>query len=99
MTTGKLDHILVDDNNIEIVDKYIFLGVLITNDGVTDKELRKMLAIGKCAMGSLTRIFKDRSIRLTILIMIVQRLVFPIILYVAETWTIKKADRKTIDAF
>ena len=37
MTTGKLDHIIVDDNNIEIVDKFIFLGVLITNDGVTNR--------------------------------------------------------------
>ena len=39
MTTGKLDHIIVDYNNIEIVDIFIFMGFLITNDGVTDKEL------------------------------------------------------------
>ena len=52
MTTGKLDHIIVDDNNIEIVDKFIFLGVIIKNDGVTDKELRRSLATG-----SLKRIF------------------------------------------
>ena len=50
-------------------------------------------------MGSLKRIFKDRGIRLTTKIMIVQILVFPIILYGEETWTINKADRKTIDAF
>ena len=99
MTTGKLDHIIVYDNNIEIVDKYILLGVIITNDGVTDKELRRRLAMGKYAMVSLKRIFKDRGIRLTTKIMIVQTLVFLIILYGAETWTIKKADRKTIDAF
>ena len=55
--------------------------------------------MGKCAMGSLIRIFKDRGIRLTTKIMIDQTLVFPIILYGVETWTIKKADRKTIDAF
>ena len=60
MTTGKLDHIILDDNNIEIVDKFIFMGDLITNDGVTDKELRRRQAMGKCAMGSLKRIFKDR---------------------------------------
>ena len=90
-------NIIVDDNNIEIVDKFIFLGVIITNDGVTDKELRRRLAMGKCAMGSLKCIFKDRG--LTTKIMIVQTLVFPIILYGAETWTIKMADRKTINAF
>ena len=74
-------------------------GVIITNDGVTYKELRRRLAMGKCAMGSLNRIFKDRGIILTTKIMIVQTLVFPIILYGEETCTIKKADRKTIDAF
>ena len=50
MTTGKLDHIIVDDNTIEIVDNCILLGVLITKDGVTDKELRRRLVMGKCAM-------------------------------------------------
>ena len=103
ITTGKLDHIIVDDNNIEIVDKLIYLGVLITNDRVTDKELQRRLAMRECAMGSLKRIFKDRgigfNIRLTTTIMIVQILVFPIILYGSETWTIKKADRNIIDAF
>ena len=87
MTTGKLDHIIVDDNNNEIVDKCIFLGVLITNDEVTDKKAGN----GKCTIGSLKRIFKDRGIKLTTTIMIVQKLVFPIILYGTETWTIKKA--------
>ena len=96
MNTSKLDHIIVYDNNIEIVDKYIFLGVLITNDGVTYKELQKRLAMGKYAMGSLKRIFKDRCIRLKTQIMSVQTLVFPIILYGAETWTIKKADGKQL---
>ena len=76
MSTGKVDHIIVDDNNIEIVDKFIFLGVLITNDGVTDKELRRGLAMGKCAMGSQKRIFKDRGSILTTKIMIVLTLVF-----------------------
>ena len=99
IATCKLDHIIVDDNNIEIVVKFIFLGVLISNDGVTDKELRRSLAMGKCAMGSLERIFKDRGIRLTTKIMIVQTLVFPIILHGPETCTLKKADRKTIDAY
>ena len=53
----------------------------------------------KYAMRSLKRIFKDRGIRLTTKIMIGKTLLFPIILYGEETWTIKKADRKTIDDF
>ena len=55
--------------------------------------------MGKCFMGSLKSISKDRGIKLTTTIVIVHTLVFPIILYGAETWTIKKSDRKTIDAF
>ena len=99
ITTDKLDHIIVDDNNIEMVDTFIFLGVLITINGVTDKELRRRLLIGKYAMGNLKCIFNDRGIYLMTTIMIVQILVFSIILYGAETWTIKKADRTIIDAF
>ena len=98
MTTGKLEHIIVDDNKIEIVDRFIFLGVLIINDGVTDNELRRRLVMGKCATGSLKRIIKDRGIRLTTKIMIFQTLVFPIILYGAETWTIKKQIGKQLMA-
>ena len=82
MTTGKLDHIIVDDNNIIIVDKFIFLGVIITNDGVTDKELRRRLAMGKCAIGSLKRIFKYRGIILTTKVTIVQTLVFQISFFI-----------------
>ena len=91
--------IIVDDNNIEIIDTFIFLEVLITNYGVTDKEPRRRLAMVKCAMGNLKRIFKDIGIRLTTTIIIVQILVFPIIIYGAETWNIKKEDRQTIDVF
>ena len=61
MITVKLDHIIVDDNNIEIVDKFIFLGVLITNDGVTDNELRRRLAMGEmCHWKSETYIERKR---------------------------------------
>ena len=96
LTIVELDYIIIYDN-IEIVDKFIFLGVLITNDGVTDKELRSILVMGKCDMISLKGIFKDRGISLTTKIMIVQT--FQIILYGAKTWTIKKVDREKMDAF
>ena len=92
MTTCDMEYIIVDYDNIEIVAKSIFVGP-ITNNGITDKELRRRLAMGKCAMGSLKGILKDRGISLMTNIMIVQTLVFPIILYRAETWTIKKVDR------
>ena len=59
MTTCELEYIIVDDHTIEIVDQFNFLGVLITNDGVTDKEPRRRLAMGKYAMGSLNDILQD----------------------------------------
>ena len=77
--TGELDSIILDDNNIEIVDKCIFLGVIMINDGVTDNNLRKILAIGKCSIGSLKGILKDRGISLKTKVMICQTFIFPII--------------------
>ena len=68
----------------------MFLGALITSDGQIDMELRRRIAMGKSAMGSLRKIFKDRDLRLATKVKIVQTLIFPIILYGAETWTLKK---------
>ena len=99
MTTSELDYLIVDDNNIEIVYNFIFMGVLITNDGFIDKGLRRILAMVKCYMGSLKGIFNDRGIRLITNIIIDQTLVFPSILYEAEKWTINKVDWGETDAF
>ena len=62
-------------------------------------ELRRRIAMGKSAMGSLRKIFKDRDLRLATKVKIVQTLIFPIILYGEETWTLKKKERAKIDAF
>ena len=98
MTTGELDYIIVDGGNIEVVDRFVFLGALITSDGQIDMELRR-IAMGKSAMGSLKKICKDRDLRLVTKVKIVQTLIFPIMLYGAETWTLKKKERAKIDAF
>ena len=87
---------MVTNIGIYRLNTFIFSGVPITNGGVTDKDLRRRLAMGTCAMGSMKGIFKDRVIRLTTTIMIVQILVFPIILYGAETWTIKNVERGNV---
>ena len=99
MATGELDSIIVDSVNIELVERFVFLGDLITSDGQIDMELRRRIAMGKRAMGSLRKIFKDRDLRLATKVKIVQTLIFPIILYGAETWTLKKKEREKIDAF
>ena len=80
MATGELDSIKVDGGNIEVVERFVFLGALITSDGQIDMELRRRIA-----MGSPRKIFKDRDLRLATKINIVQKLIFPIILYGAET--------------
>ena len=72
----------------------MFLGALITSDGQIGMELRRRIA-----MGSPRKNFKDRDLRLATKVKIVQTLIFPIILYGAETWTLKKKERAKIDAF
>ena len=90
---------VVDGKHIEVVSHFIFLGSLITKDGFCEKEIRRRLAMGRSAMGGLTKIWKDRGITLRTKIRLVKALVFPIVLYGAESWTMRKLERKMIDAF
>ena len=99
LATGELDSIIVDGENIEVVERFVLLGALVISDGQIDMELRRRIEMGKSAMGSLRTIFKDRDLRLTTKVKIVQTLILPIILYGAETWTLKKKERAKIDAF
>ena len=60
MTTGDIGEVTVDGKDIEVVTKFVFLGALITKDGLCEKEVRRRIAMGKAAMGGLTSIWKDR---------------------------------------
>ena len=84
---------------IEVVKKFGFLGALITKDRLCEKEVRRRIAMGKAAMGGLTSIWKDRRVTLETKVKLVKVLVFPIVLYGAETWTMRKHERGKIDAF
>ena len=99
MTTGDIGEVAVDGKTVEVVTKFVFLGALITKDGLCDKEIRRRIAMGKAAMGGLTTVWKDRGITLQTKVKLVKALVFPIVLYGAETWTMRKTERKKIDAF
>ena len=99
MTTGDVGEVTVDGKDIEVVTKFVFLGVLITKDGLCEKEVRRRIAMGKAAMGGLTSIWKDRGVTLETKVKLVKVLVFPIVLYRAETWTMRKHERRKIDAF
>ena len=64
MTTGDIGEVRVDGKDIEVVTKFVFLGVLITEDGLCEKEVRRRIAMGKAATGGLTSIWKDRGVTL-----------------------------------
>ena len=75
------------------------MGALIAKDGLCEKEVRRRIAMGKAAMGGLTSIWKDRGVTMETKVKLVKVLVFPIVLYRAETWTMRKHERRKIDAF
>ena len=89
----------LDGKDIEVVTKFAFLGALITKDGLCEKEVRRRIAMGKAAMEGLTSIRKDRRVTLKTKGKLVKVLVFPIVLYGAETWTMRTHERRKIDAF
>ena len=99
MTTGDIGEVTVDGKDIEVVTNFVFLGALITEDGLCEKEVRRRIAMGKAAMGGLTSIWKGRGVTLETKVKLVKVLVLPIVLYRAETWTMRKHERREIDAF
>ena len=99
VATGDIGEVTVDGKDIDVVTKCVFLGALITEDALCEKEVRRRIAMGKSAMGGLTSIWKDRGVTLETKVKLVKVLVFPIVLYGAETWTMRKHERRKIDAF
>ena len=99
MTTGDIGEVTVDGKDIEVVTKFVFSGALLTKDIPCEKEVRRRIAMGKAAMGGLTSIWKDRGVTMEMKVKLVKVLVFPIVLYGAETWAMRKHERRKIDAF
>ena len=99
MMTEDQGEMVVDGKHIEVVSHFIFLGSLITKDGFCEKDIRRRLAICRSVMGGLTKILKVRGITLRTKTRLVKSLVFPIVLYGAESWTMRKLERKMIDDF
>ena len=99
MITGDIGEVTVDGKDIDVVTKFVFLGVLITKDGLREKEVGRRIDMGKAAIGELTSIWKDRGVTMETKVKLVKVLVFPIVIYGAETWTMRKHERMKIDAF
>ena len=84
---------------MEAVTEFIFLGSKITTDGDCSHENKRCLLLGRKAMTNLDRIFKSRDITLLTKVRLVKAMIFPLVMYGCESWTIKKAECRKIDVF
>ena len=89
----------IDGETVETVSDFIFLDSKITADGDCSHEFKRRLLLGRKVMTSLDRILKSRDITLPTKVHLVKAMIFPVVMYGYESWTIKKAERQRIDAF
>ena len=84
---------------MEAVTDFLFLGSKITADGGCSHEIKRCLLLGRKAMTNLDSVLKSRDITLLTKVHLVKAMVFPVVMYGCESWTIKKAGHQRIDAF
>ena len=89
----------IDGETAETVSDFIFGGSKITADGDCNHEIKRCLLLGRKVMTNLDSIFKSRDITLPTKVRLVKAIVFPVVMYGCESWTVKKAERRRIDAF
>ena len=89
----------IDGETMETVTDFIFLGSKITADGYCRHEIKRSLLLGRKAMTNLDSILKSRDIPLPTKVHLVKAMVFPVVVYGCESWTIKKAEHRRIDDF
>ena len=99
MASGPLTSREIDGETVETVSDFIFLGSKITADGDCSHEIKKHLLLGRKVMTNLDSIFKSRDITLPTKVHLVKAMVFPVVRYGCESWTVKKAERRRIDVF
>ena len=89
----------IDGETVETVSDFIFLGSKFTADGNCSHEIKRRLLLGRKVMTNLDSIFKSRDITLPTKVRLVKAMVFPVVIYGCESWTVKKAECQRIDAF
>ena len=99
MVSGPITSWEMDGETVETVSDFIFLGFKITADGDCSHEIKRLLLPGRKVMINLDSIFKSRDITLPTKVRLVKAMVFPVVTYGCESWTLKKAERRRIDAF
>ena len=99
MTSGSITSWEIDRETVETVSDFIFLGSKITADGDCSHEIKRGLLLRRKVMTNLESIFKSRDITLLTKVHLVKAMVFPVVMYGCESWTVKKAECRRIDAF
>ena len=99
MASGPITSWEIDGETMETVSDFIFLGSKSTADGDCSHEIKRCLRLGRKVMTNLDSILKSRDITLPTKVRLVKAVVFPVVMYGCESWTVKKAERQKIDAF
>ena len=99
MASGPITSWQIDEETVETVSDFIFFGSKITADGDCSHEIKRRLLLGRKAMINLDSILKSRDTTLSPKVRLVKAMVFPVVVYRCESWTIKKAEHWRIDAF
>ena len=99
MASGPITSWEIDGETVETVSDFIFLGSKITADGDCSHDFKRHLLLGRKVMTYLDSILKSRDITLPTKVNLVQVIVFPVVMYGYESWTVKKAECRRIDAF
>ena len=99
MASGPITSWQIDGETVETVTDFIFWGSKITADGDCSHEIKRHLLLGRKAIANLDSMSKSRDIILPTNVCLVKAMVFPVVMYGCESWTIKKAEQQRIDAF
>src|SRR5574337_924470 len=99
MASGPITSWEIDGETVETVSDFIFLGSKITADSDCSHEIKGCLLLGRKVMTNLDSILKSRDITLPTKVRLVKAMVFPVVMYGCEIWTVKKTERRRIDAF
>ena len=99
MASGPITSWEIDGETMETVMDSVFLGSKITRDGDCNHEIKRHLLLGREVMTNLDSILQSRDINLSTKVCLVKAMVFPVVMYGCESWTVKKAEHRRIDAF
>ena len=99
MASGPITSWQIDGEKVETMSDFIFLGSKITAESDCSHKIKRCLLLGRKAMTNIDSILKSRDITLPTKVRLIKAMVFPVVMYGCESWTVKKAERRRIDAF